>query len=135
MFWVVGVWGVTFVARYKFQDYANPHYLRFFILLYVGLLVTFVGWIKQNAKQKMIVLAGILLAVVWLKGLERGLDMAISYRSENMAGRQSLIESMTQENALTQNIYPAHDRRLTGILIPQLLSNEKYPYRKLLDQP
>jgi len=81
------------------------------------------------------VLAGILLAIVWLKGVERGLDMAISYRSENMAGRQSLIESMTQENALTQNIYPAHDRRLTGILIPQLLSNEKYPYRKLLDQP
>jgi len=135
VFWVVGVWGVTFVARYKFQDYANPHYLRFFILLYVGLLVTFVGWIKENAKQKMIVLAGILLAIVWLKGVERGLDMAISYRSENMAGRQSLIESMTQENALTQNIYPAHDRRLTGILIPQLLSNEKYPYRKLLDQP
>jgi len=135
VFWVGGVWVVTFVARYKFQDYANPHYLRFFILLYIGLLVTFVGWIKENAKQKMIVLTSILLAIVWLKGTERGFDMAISYRSENMAGRQSLIKSMTQENVLTQNIYPARNRRLTEILIPQLLSNEKYPYRKLLDQP
>ncbi len=133
VWWALTVWIATFVARYEFQTHANPHYLRFFVLLYSALLV--MVWRRWRWHRWSTVIACALLAVIWIKGFEQGVKTAILYQTDNQHGYRSLIDRPGEENDATALVYPRRGNRLTRVLIPRLTSYEPYGYRRILGRP
>jgi hypothetical protein len=132
LFWGVLVWIVTFVARYEFQDHANPHYLRFYVLLYITLFVTIIDKNNWINKKGIAAVVSVIFMVLWVKGSERGVSMAEAYRMRNLQGYASLVEDITIENSKTDYLYPIRNHRLTNVLIPRLIHYEPYGYRAML---
>jgi len=134
MSWTLIVWGATFIARYKFQDHANPHYLRFFTLLYISMLIASSKWAMWKMRKYQKVLVSAFIVIVWAKGAESGLGLTRDYFLENRSGYQSLIENIGSENKSTEKVYPLNNLRLTTLLIPKLISHNYYGYGALLEK-
>jgi hypothetical protein len=134
MSWTLIVWGATFIARYKFQDHANPHYLRFFTLLYISMLIASSKWAMWKMRKYQKILVSAFIVIVWAKGAESGLGLTRDYFLENRSGYQSLIENIGAENKSTEKVYPLNNLRLTTLLIPKLISHNYYGYGVLLEK-
>lgn len=132
LLWGLLVWLATFVARHEFQDHANPHYLRFFVLFYIALFVTVFDKDTWINKRGIAVILGVIFMVLWTKGLDKGISMAQLYRAQNLQGHASLVEDLTVENSRTEHLYPLRNRRLTKVLIPGLIHYTPYGYRDML---
>ncbi|MDB3945428.1 hypothetical protein N9444_05890 [Gammaproteobacteria bacterium] len=129
--WGLGVWVVTFYARHEFQATANPHYVRFFVLLYLAGFMS-LSTMKIWKGQKQIVIAiSILMICIWAKGIDKGLYFTKGFLEENIRGYHSLLNDVGVENLETSKIYPLSQSRLTMILIPRLVNYEPYGYRLL----
>lgn len=131
--WGLAVWVATWIGRGGFQDHANPHYLRFYVLLYIAwamMLFDFGRLLWGGRILRYVTL--ILFSVIWIKGFERGVSLAAEFHDRTSAGA-AVLRGESSDGALLLNLYPDTER-LTGKLLPRLVNTPGYVYGNLVGQ-
>lgn len=128
--WGLAVWLSIWFARSGFQDHANPHYLRFFVVLYAAWAMMLLDAAGSGAGLKVISRVGAaLFLVVWLKGAETGISQAAEYQAQIRAGAAVLEGESTHEESLCY-LYPDAEK-FTGLLLPGVVETAGYGYGDL----
>jgi len=131
--WGLVVWAVTFIARAGDQLHSNPHYLKFFSVVYIAWVVLVIDRLigsKLEKYSKAWALIIVIPILVWVKGVVDGHGLAKIYYLDNQKGYQALRLDNSTFDADTALLYP--NKRLTDKILPRLLNYKPYPYSEIL---
>ncbi|MFC1664160.1 hypothetical protein ACFL17_00845 [Pseudomonadota bacterium] len=131
--WGMVVWFATFITRAGDQIHGNPHYFKFYVVVYIAWLITLVDMryvVRAVSSKKTAMVAVILLAVIWIKGVENGVVSARNFYIDNQKGYRALIQEQTVEMGDILLLYP--NKRLTEKIVPRLKSYPLYSYTETL---
>lgn len=129
--WGLAVWLSIWFARGGFQSHANPHYLRFFVVVYAAWVMMLLDFVWPRLPVSAANWAGCaLFLVIWLKGVDAGVSLAASYQDQIRAGTAVLRgESGTRESL--RYLYPDTEK-LTGLFVPRLAGSRGRIYGELV---
>ncbi len=128
--WGMTVWLSIWFARGGFQSHANPHYLRFFVVVYAAWAMMLFDFVRPRMPASAAAWAGgALFLVVWLKGVDAGVSLAALYRDQIHAGAAVLRGESANRESL-RYLYPDTEK-LTDLFVPRLAGTQGGFYGEL----
>lgn len=130
--WGLAVWLSIWFARGGFQSHANPHYLRFFVVVYAAWAMMLFDFARPRLPASAAAWAGCaLFLVVWLKGVDAGVSLAALYQDQIHAGAAVLRGESANRESL-RYLYPDTEK-LTGLFVPRLAGARGRMYGELVE--